>query len=163
MLETYSVSLAGVIAVFIIIAYLAYKGPNRLYKRELEIVSATLRKSVRETVGHNRGNVEAWLLIAKLVKGIPTESADFTVGYLISNLENDLIYKQSKKDVYEYRHKVSTTLKLIRALKYSFEIDISKNPNISRIAIPKKVVIKTIKKLLESQLKLTLFYAHDCK
>lgn len=163
MQETYLVSVASVVAVFLILAYLAYKGPNRLYKRELEIVSATLRKSVRETVKHDRGNVEAWLLIIKLVKVIPTSSADFTISYLISKLENELIYKQDKRDIYKYRQNVAITLRLIRSLRFSFEMDISKNSNISRIAIPKNVVIKTIKKLLGNQLRLILFYALDCK
>lgn len=163
MQETYLVSVASAVSVLIILTYLVYKGPNRLYKRELEIVSATLRKSVRETVKHDRGNVEAWLLIIKLVKVIPTSSADFTISYLISRLENELIYKQDKRDVYEYRKNVAITLRLIRSLRFSFEMDISKNSNISRIAIPKNVVIKTIKKLLGNQLRLILFYALDCK
>lgn len=156
MRETDIVSLACVIAVLITIVYLVYKGPNRLYKRELEIVSATLRKSVRETVGHDRGNVEAWLLIMKMVKVIPTSSADFTISYLIVKLENELIYKQSKTNSLEYKQRFSTTLRLIRSLRYSFELDITKNPNISRIAIPKYVVINTIKKQLENQLRLVL-------
>lgn len=149
MQETFIVSSASATSLLLVILYLAYMGPNRLYKQELEIVSATLKKTVRETVRHDRGNVEAWLLIINMVRNIPTSSADFTISYLIVKLENDLIYKRDKKDIYHYKYTLSKTLRLVKELRLAFELDISKNPNISRIAIPKSVVIKMIKSAIK--------------
>lgn len=146
--EATVVSYAFTCALAIVLVYLAYKGPNRLYKRELEIVSATLRKSVRESVRHDKTNVESWLLIVKLVRSIPTSNADFTISYLITRLENELLYRRNESSVKNYRDLLSCTLRRIHDLRYAFEIDISRNPDISRIAIPKSIVIKSIRKAI---------------
>lgn len=146
--ETTVVSYASTVALFIILAYLAWKGPNRLYKRELEIVSATLRKSVRESVRYDRNSIEAWLLMARLIKQIPTDNADFTISYLITKMETELLYKRNASNTKEYRTLLSLTLRQIHDLRYSFEVDITRNPNISRIAIPKSIVIRSIKKAI---------------
>lgn len=146
--EATVVSYACTCALAIVLTYLAYKGPNRLYKRELEIVSATLRKSVRESVRYDPANTESWLLIIKLVKTIPTSCADFTVSYLITRLETELLYRRDESNVKNYRDLLSSTLRRIHDLRYALEIDISRNPDISRIAIPKSIVITSIRKAI---------------
>ena len=127
--------------------YLAYKGPNRLYKDELEIVSTVIKKVVRETIRHDRGSVESWKLILSMVSKIPTSSADFTVGYLLVKLENEAMYKM--KDTDNHLIHLSNILNIKKELKDSLEIEMHRYPSISRIAIPKSLIRKAIKSILK--------------
>ncbi len=105
---------------------------------------------ISESIEKNPSDWKLWLTVIKAIEKIPTVDVDITVGNLILDIEDVLMYEHLHTgSIYRYPTEFAACMKLNRRLQERLKVAVSKEPELIRVYVSKLIVIKWIRNAIK--------------
>ena len=105
---------------------------------------------ISESIEKNPNDWKLWLVVIKAIEKIPTVDVDITVGNLILDIEDVLIYEHLRTGpIHRHSTEFAACMKLNRRMQERLKVAVSKEPELIRIYVSKLIVIKWIRSAIK--------------